>query len=254
MFVAGFDACGGGYPDDGNEGSEAERDARVLEGDGNGDEIDEKGEPVFALDCCIFCFKFAGVTEAPADGEVQAEEAEAGDDHRRDVNSDREGVHLLVEHIGSEERQKGETEEKGQICVKDELVDLFGAVDELVVVDPVNAGEGEGDEIEAEGGENGAQAFEPVLVGNFEFEHHDGDDDGDDSVGEGLKAGWFEEVVGHGGRDVLVQAGLLWLKDTTAIVTLFERSAELESSYDFEFHGIRGATGCDEGRACGLFA
>ena len=55
----------------------------------------------------------------------------------------------------------------------------------------------EGDEIEAQRGENGAEARNAVLVGDLELEHHDGDDDGDDSVGEGFEAGWGEDVMGH---------------------------------------------------------
>lgn len=158
----------------------------MLEGDGNGNEIDEEGEPVFSLDRDVFRFKFAGVTQSPADGKAEAKKAETGDDHRGDVNRDREGVDLLVEDIRGEERKKGETEEKGEICVEDELVNLFGSVDELVVIYPIDTDEGERNEVETECRENGAEAFEAVLMGNFEFEHHDGDDDSDDSVGEGF--------------------------------------------------------------------
>ena len=35
-------------------------------------------------------------------------------------------------------------------------------------------------------------------MGDLQFEHHDGDDDGDDSVGEGFEAGCCEDVMGHG--------------------------------------------------------
>jgi hypothetical protein len=54
------------------------------------------------------------------------------------------------------------------------------------MVDPVNGSEGKGDEIETQGGENGVEAGEAILMGDLQFEHHDGDDDGDDSVGEGF--------------------------------------------------------------------
>jgi len=63
-----------------------------------------------------------------------------------------------------------------------------------VVVDPVDGGEGEGEEIEEQRGDDGAEAGRAVCVGNLELEHHDGDDDGDDAVGEGFEAG------GWGGR------------------------------------------------------
>jgi len=54
--------------------------------------------------------------------------------------------------------------------------------------------------------------------------------------------------------DIWVRLDLLWQKDTTVIVALFRGPAELESIYGFEFYGLRGATGCEEGRAHGLFA
>ncbi len=175
----------------------------MLEGERNRDEIDEKGKIGFALDGGVLCLKFARMAQAAADGQAQEEEAEAGQDHGRDVDGDREGVHLLFEDIGGKEGEQREAEEEAEVGVEDTLIGLFGAVDEVVVVDPVNANEGEGDEIEAQCGENGAKAGEAVLVGNFELEHHDGDDDGDDSVGEGFEAGWSGDVGGHGRRCVL---------------------------------------------------
>ena len=51
-------------------------------------------------------------------------------------------------------------------------------------------GEGEGEGVDGEGREHGVEAGEAVLVWDLELEHHDGDDDGDDSVGEGFEAGW----------------------------------------------------------------
>ena len=83
------------------------------------------------------------------------------------------------------------------------------------MVDPVNANAGEGDEIEAQGGENGAKAGDAVFMWDFELEHHDGDDDGDDSVGEGFEASWGGDLAGHGVccRSVF----RLWQKHTTRL-------------------------------------
>jgi hypothetical protein len=69
-----------------------------------------------------------------------------------------------------------------------------------MVVDPVDPRKSEGDEIEAERGKNGAEASNTVLMGNLEFEHHDGDDDRDDSIGEGFETGWSGDVMGHSVR------------------------------------------------------
>jgi hypothetical protein len=200
MFFARFYAGGGSNPDDGDEGDEAKRQARMLEGERDRDEIDEEGKVVFALDGGVLGFQFARVAQAAADGQAQEEKAEAGQDHGGDVDGDREGVHLFFEDVGGEEREQREAEKEAEVGVEDTLVSLFGAVDEVVMVDPVNANESKGDEIEAEGGENGAEAGETVLVGNLELEHHNGDDDGDDSVGECFEAGWGGDLAGHGCR------------------------------------------------------
>jgi hypothetical protein len=185
---ARFDASGGGDPDDGNEGDKAEGHVWMLEGERYRDEVDEEREVVFAFDRFVLVFKFSGMAQTAGDGEAQEEKAEAGKDHRGDIDGDREGVHLLFQDIGGEEGQEGEAEEEAKVGVEDEVVGLLGAMDEMVMVDPVDRGEGERDEIEAQCGENGAQTGEAVLVGDLELEHHDGDDDGDDSIGEGLEA------------------------------------------------------------------
>src|SRR6266576_6473436 len=96
LFV-GFDAGGGGNPDDGDEGDEAERKVRMLEGERDRDEVDEERKIVFALDGGVLRLQFARVTQTAADGQTQKEKAEAGQDHGRDVDGDREGVHLLFE-------------------------------------------------------------------------------------------------------------------------------------------------------------
>ena len=152
--------------------------------------IDKEGEPVLSLDGFVFCLEPASVAQTAADGQSQKEKTEAGDDHGRDVEGDRKRVHLLLEHVGGEEGQQRQAEEEAQIGIEDQLVGLFGTVKELVVIDPVDADEGKGDEIQHERGKNSAETGEAVLMGNLELEHHDGDDDGDDSVGEGFEAGW----------------------------------------------------------------
>jgi hypothetical protein len=197
VLFAGFDADGGGNPNDGDEGDKAQGHARMLKGERDRDQIDEEGEPVFALDGGVFCLKFACVAQTAADGQAEEEEAEAGQNHGRDVDGYREGVHLLFEDVGGKEGEQRETKEEAEVGIENAFVGLVGAVDEMVVIYPINADEGKGDEIEAEGGENGAEAGEAVLVRDFELKHHDGDDDGDDSVGEGFEAGWGGDVMGH---------------------------------------------------------
>jgi hypothetical protein len=197
MLLAGFDAGGGGNPDDGDEGDETKCHLRMLEGERDCDEIDEERKIVFALDGGVLGFQFARVAQTATDGQAQEEEAEAGQDHRRDVDGDRKGVHLLFEDIGGKEGEQREAEEEAEVGVEDTFVGLFGAMDQVVVIDPINAGESKGDQIEAERGENGAKAGEAILVGDLELQHHDGDDDRDNSVGEGFEAGWGGDGTGH---------------------------------------------------------
>ena len=66
------------------------------------------------------------------------------------------------------------------------------------MVDPVNADEGKGDEIQAQRGQNSPETGESVLMRHLQLEHHDGDDYRDDSVGEGFEASWSEDMVTHG--------------------------------------------------------
>ena len=191
---------------------------------GIGNQIDKEGEPVLALDGLVLCLEPARVAQTAADGQTQEEKTEASDDHGGDVDGDREGVHLLVEDVGREEGQQRQAEEEAQVGVEDQLVGLFGAVDEVVMIDPVDADEGKGDEIEAQRGENGAEAGEAVLVGDLQLEHHDGDDDGDDSVGEGFEAGLESDRRGDPWL-------LVWQKHTTAIAAMRSFGIALELAH-----------------------
>ncbi len=127
--------------------------------------------------------------EPPHDREAEEEEAGSGGDERDGVEDDGEGVQLFLKDPGGEEGEEGEREEKDVVGVKDAGVDFFDAADELVVVNPVDGGEGEGEEIDEEDGEDRAEAGDAVCAGHLEFEHHDGDDDGDDAVGKGFETG-----------------------------------------------------------------
>ena len=141
MFFAGLYARGRGDPDHGDEGDKAEGDVGVLVGKRDCHEIDEERKPVLALDCGVLSLELVRVAQTAADGQAQEKKAEARDDHRSDIEGDREGVHLLVQDIRGEKGQQREAEEKAEVGVEDELVGLVGAVDEVVMIYPVNAGE-----------------------------------------------------------------------------------------------------------------
>ena len=53
---------------------------------------------------------------------------------------------------------------------------------------PIDADVDEAEHIAYEDGPQRQQRLEIGFVRNFEFQHHDGDDDGDDAVAEGFQA------------------------------------------------------------------
>ena len=92
-----------------------------------------------------------------ADGEGEELEGEPATEQGRGVERDREAVVTLLDKVIGEEGYEREEEEQAQVGPEDERVDQLQAVDEVVVVDPVNAGEGERDEINGERGQDGEQ-------------------------------------------------------------------------------------------------
>ena len=55
------------------------------------------------------------------------------------------------------------------------------------MVDPIDAGEDEGQKVYGESGQNAEEAGGAISFGNVKLQHHDGDDDGDDTVGKRFK-------------------------------------------------------------------
>ena len=195
------DGSGGVDPDDGDEGGDAKGEMGVGEGEGDGDEVEGERDPVLDLGEGVVLIECSGLAEAADDGDAEEEEGESGDDHGGGVEGDGEGVEVFFEQVGGEEGEQREAEEEGEVGVEDGLIGLAGTVDEVVVVYPVNACKREGEGVDGEGGEDGAESGEAIGVGDFEFEDHDGDDDGDDSVGEGFEAGWGADEMGHRSPD-----------------------------------------------------
>lgn len=164
----------------------------------DGDEVESEAGIVLALGGDVFGLEPSGLFEQAADGETQQEEGDAGDDHGGGIECDRERVSVLFDDVAGEEGQERGREEEGEVGVENAVVGLLGAVDEVMVVYPVDTDEGEGEEVDEEDGGDFEETGGPVLFGDFELEDHDGDDDGEDSVGEGFEARGGEELFGHG--------------------------------------------------------
>ena len=189
-------------PDQSNDGVEKDGGGGVDVSGGDGQEVAAERHPVFARGRGIFHCAPAGKTEAALDGETKQHEGEAGRKQGKAVEDDGEAVTLFFKHPGGEVRKKRGTEEKEQIGVEDAAIDLFNAMDEEMVIDPIDAGEGEGEDVDEEDGKDGMDAGDAVRMRDLELEHHDGDDDGEDAVREGLEAGRGEGsrviFLGHG--------------------------------------------------------
>ena len=182
----------GKNPDEGHGGVDQDGERGAVEGDGDRDEVEREGEPVFALGSGVYGGVVAGEAKATLDGETEDHEGDAAREQRERVEDDGEGVAIFFKDPGGEVGKKRGAEEKEQVAVEDAGVHLLNAAEEQVVIDPVDAGKGEGENIDEEDGKDGVEAGGAVFVRDLELEDHDGDDDGENAVGEGLEAGWGE--------------------------------------------------------------
>ena len=74
---------------------------------------------------------------------------------------------------------------------------MYG-VNQMMMIRPHDGGYEEAEGVAEEDGGYFEEGGERGLGGGAELEDHDGDDDGDDSVAEGLKAAGGHLAVGHG--------------------------------------------------------
>jgi hypothetical protein len=195
-FVALLDAESGDYPEESDGGDEAEGYSGIVRGERDGDEVDGERSPVLELHGAVGVFEGAFGALAGADGETQEHEAEAGDEQRGRVDGYGEAVIGFLVNVGGEERKQREAEEPDEVGPEDVGRGFAKAMDQQMVVDPVDADEGEGERVDGDAGSDGDESRKAVCEGDFEVEHHDGDNDGDDSVGEGFETGW-REGCGH---------------------------------------------------------
>lgn len=175
-------------PDEGDDGVEEHGGSGVQTGDREGEDVEAEGDPVFALGGGAAMGVLAGEAEAALNGETQQHESGACGEKGRGVEDDGEAVAILLKHPGGEVGEKRGAEKKEEVAVEDATVYLLNAADEQMVIDPIDAGEGEGKDVDEEDRKDGVEAGGAVLMRNFELEHHNGDDDGEDAIGEGFEA------------------------------------------------------------------
>jgi len=124
---------------------------------------------------------------------LEDEIGEGGEQEDDAVKGGGKGGELILSHPGGREREKGEPEEEVEVGPEDGGGYAVGGVEEVVVVIPVDADVDEAEEVAEEDGKQAGEGGEVGSAGDLEFEHHDGDDDGEDTVTEG-----FEAVFRHG--------------------------------------------------------
>ena len=195
-----FDAFVGDQPEEGDEDEEGVGEPGVDEGEGDGGEVRDGGEFAFPVVA-------DGGGEEPAgalffdDGALEYVEGDGGHEEDEAVEGSGDGSEVvLVDKCGGE-GEEGEPEEEMEVGPEDGAGDVLGGVEEVMMIVPVNADVDEAEEIAQEHGEQRAQVGEVGAVRDFQFEDHDGDDDGDDAVAEGFEAGGFH----HRGRGCLKQ-------------------------------------------------
>ncbi len=85
-------------------------------------------------------------------------QATAGEGAGEGVERDGEGRDAAVAHPVGGEGDQRKAEEEGEVGPEDAVGDVVEVVGEVVVVDPVDAGLDEAEEIDEEEGEDGAEA------------------------------------------------------------------------------------------------
>ncbi len=148
----GCEAGGRDDPHDGDEGNGCERKPGVEVRERNRDEVEAEAGVVFALGGDVFLVECSCELEQAADGEAHKEKADAGQNHGGRVERYREGVGLLFDDVGGEEGEQRDAEEESEVGIEDTGVGSLDATDEVVVIDPVNAGEREAEQIDEENG------------------------------------------------------------------------------------------------------
>ena len=74
---------------------------------------------------------------------------------------------------------------------EDTSIDVVGDVEQMVVIVPVDPDVDEAEDVREEERENREECREIIAMRDTKLEHHDGDENGNHAVAEGLEAGGF---------------------------------------------------------------
>ena len=184
------DAGVGGEPEEGDGDEEGVGDPGVDEGEGDGEEVERRREFAFPVvadgggeeGVGALLFDDGGLQNVVGDGGHEEDEAVDGGGYRPE---------MVFADPGGGEREKREPEEQMEVRPEDAAADAFGGLEEVVMVVPVDADVDETEDVAEKDGQERFQGGEVGGVRDFQFQHHDGDDDGEDAVAEGFEPGGF---------------------------------------------------------------
>jgi hypothetical protein len=185
-----FDAAVGDEPEEGDEDKEGVGDEGVDEGEGDGEEVAGGGEfplPVIA--------NGRGEEGAGAllldDGALQNVIGDGGHEEDEAIDGGWYGREMVFVDKGGGEREKGEPEKQMEVRPKDAAGDTFSGLKKMMMVVPINADVDKTQDVAEEDGQDRFESGEVGSVRDFQLEHHDGDDDREDTVAEGFEPGGF---------------------------------------------------------------
>ena len=191
-----FDAGVGGEPEEGDEDVEGVGDPGADEGEGDGEEVEHRREFAFPVvadgggeeGVGALLLDDGGLQNVVGDGGHEEDEAVDGGGYRSE---------MVLANPRCGEREKREPEKQVEVRPEDTTRDFFGGLEQVVMVVPINADVDETQDVAEEDGQERFQRGEVRFVRDFQLQHHDGDDDGEDAVAEGFESGGFH-LVGAG--------------------------------------------------------
>ncbi|VFU09879.1 protein of unknown function [Methylocella tundrae] len=110
------------------------------------------------------------------------------------VGRRRQSGEIALVHPADHERHERQPEQKEQIGPEGAAVHAFDRLHQMMMVVPVKTDIDVAEDIGEEYRQARRERREIMARRNLQFQHHDGDDDGDDAIGKG-----FHPALGHAG-------------------------------------------------------
>jgi len=120
---------------------------------------------------------------------------------------------MIFADPGGGEREKREPEEEMEVRPEDAAADAFGGLERGVMVCSVDADVDETEDVAEEDGQERFQGGEVGGVRDFQFQHHDGDDDREDAVAEASSRVVFMALAQDAPRRRRLPREKLWRVD-----------------------------------------